>query len=256
MVELKTPGEIDVMREAGRLVAQVLRACTAHATVGTSLHQLDEIAAAMLSDAGARSSFQGYLPPFAPTPYPAVICASVNDVVVHGIPNGYRLRDGDVLTLDFGAAIDGYHGDAAVSIVVGKARRQADLALVERTQEALDKAIAVAQPDNRLGDIAHVIGQLGRTSGYGIPVGFGGHGVGRRMHEDPFVPNVGRPGHGWRLQPGLVIAIEPMFIAGGRDDCTTDADGWALRASKKRRSAHAEHTIAITEDGPLVLTAL
>jgi methionyl aminopeptidase len=255
MVELKTPGELDVMREAGRLVAQVLRACSEQARIGTSLHELDEIAATMLSEAGARSSFQGYLPAFAPTPYPAVICASVNDVVVHGIPSGYRLRDGDVLTIDFGAAVDGFHGDAAVTVIVGTPRK-GDAELVRRTHEALDRAIAVARPDNRLGDIAYTIERIGRAAGYGIPDGFGGHGVGRRMHEEPFVPNVGRPGRGWRLQPGMVIAIEPMFMSGGRDDCTTDTDGWTLRATKKRRSAHAEHTIAITEDGPVILTAV
>jgi methionyl aminopeptidase len=255
MVELKTADELAVMREAGRVVATALAACRDKAAVGVSLLELDSIAADVLSSMGATSSFQHYHPHFAPTPFPAVICASVNDVIVHGIPSAYRLRDGDLVSIDFGACVDGFHGDAAVSFVVGAASTD-DLALIATTQEALDAGIAAARPGGRLGDVSHAVGVIGRGAGYGIPEGFGGHGVGRRMHEEPSVPNEGRAGRGLPLRPGLVIAIEPMFMAGGQDPFTTDDDGWALRTADGSRAAHIEHTVAVTDDGPLVLTAL
>lgn len=253
MVELKTESELAVMREAGRVVATALAACRAQATVGVSLLELDAVAADVLSTFGAKSSFQHYHPHFAPTPFPAVICASVNDVIVHGIPSDYRLRDGDLVSIDFGANMDGFHGDAAVSFVVGNAK-SADLALISATQQALDAGIAAARPGGRLGDISHAVGVIGRAAGYGIPDGFGGHGVGRRMHEDPSVPNEGRAGRGLPLRPGLVVAIEPMFMAGGQDSFTTDEDGWALRTADGSRAAHIEHTVAVTEEGPRILT--
>lgn len=255
MVELKTDAELAVMREAGRVVARALAAMHEEAAVGVSLRDLDEVAAGVLADAGAKSSFQHYHPHFAPTPFPAVICASVNDVIVHGIPSDYRLRDGDLVSLDFGACLDGFHGDAATSFVVGPAR-PADLALIADTRAALDAGIAAAVVGARLGDVGHAIGRIGRGAGYGIPQTFGGHGVGREMHEDPSVPNEGRPGRGLPLRPGLAIALEPMFIAGGRDRFVTDPDGWALRTTDGSRAAHIEHTIAVTEAGPVVLTAL
>jgi methionyl aminopeptidase len=255
MVELKTAAELAVMREAGRVVATALAACRSAAAVGVSLLELDEVAADVLSSHGAKSSFQHYQPHFAPSPFPAVICASVNDVIVHGIPTGYRLRDGDLVSIDFGACVDGFHGDAAVSFVVGTGSA-ADLALIATTQEALDAGIAAARPGGRMGDISHAVGRIGRAAGYGIMEGFGGHGVGRSMHEDPPVPNEGRVGRGLPLRPGLVIAIEPMFTAGGRDPFVTDDDGWSLRTVDGSRAAHIEHTVAVTEDGPLVLTAL
>ena len=255
MVELKTDAELAVMREAGRVVAQALAAVRVEAAVGVSLWELDEVAAGVLAAAGAKSSFQHYHPHFAPTPFPAVICASVNDVIVHGIPSDYRLRDGDLVSIDFGACVDGFHGDAAVSFPVGTPR-PADLTLIAETQAALDAGIAAAVVGARLGDVGHAIGRIGRSAGYGIPADFGGHGVGRAMHEDPSVPNEGRPGRGLPLRPGLVIALEPMFMAGGRDRYVTDPDGWALRTPDGSRAAHIEHTIAVTEAGPVVLTAL
>jgi methionyl aminopeptidase len=255
MVELKTAPELEVMRQAGRVVATALAACRDEAAAGTSLLELDDVAASVLSAFGAMSSFQHYHPRFAPTPFPAVICASVNDVIVHGIPSDYRLRDGDLVSIDFGACVDGFHGDAAVSFVVGTAD-PADLSLIATAQEALDAGIAAARPGGRLGDISHAVGTIGRAAGYGIPEGFGGHGVGRKMHEDPSVPNEGRAGRGLPLRPGLVLAIEPMFLAGGNDKFTTDDDGWALRTADHTRAAHVEHTVAITNDGPVILTAL
>lgn len=255
MVELKTNSELAVMREAGRVVAQGLAAVREQAAVGVSLRELDEVAADVLVTAGAKSPFQHYHPHFAPVPFPAVICLSVNDAVVHGIPNDYRLRDGDLLSADFGAGVDGFYGDAAVSFIVGTARPE-DVTLIERTEAALAAGIAATRVGNRLGDISHAIGVVGREAGYGILEGYGGHGIGRSMHEAPSVPNEGRRGRGMPLRAGLAIAIEPMFTAGGRDPFITDADGWTLRTVDGSRAAHAEHSIAVTPEGPVVLTAL
>ncbi|MEQ7128892.1 type I methionyl aminopeptidase [Actinopolymorpha sp. B11F2] len=255
VVEIKTATEIATMREAGRVVARALAACREAAQVGTSLLELDEVARTVLEEAGARSSFLNYRPRFAPTPFPGVICASVNDVVVHGIPDNYRLRDGDLLSVDFGAELDGFHGDAAISLAVGTGT-PADETLIATAQEALAAGIAAALPGNRLGDIGHAIGTIGRRAGYGMPRDFGGHGIGRRMHEDPSVPNDGKPGRGFRLNPGLVLALEPMFMAGGQDEYRIGPDGWALSTIDGSQAAHVEHSVAITEDGPLVLTEL
>jgi methionyl aminopeptidase len=254
MVELKTDQELAVMREAGRIVATTLAAVREHAKPDVSLRELDDVAASVISDAGAKPSFLNYHPHFAPTPYPGVICTSVNDVIVHGIPNGYRLRDGDLLSVDCGAYLDGFHGDSAISLSVGSTN-EADELLMRRTREALDAGIAAAVVGGRLGDVSHAVGTVGRRAGYGIPADFGGHGVGRKMHEPPSVPNEGRPGRGIPLRHGLVIAIEPMFLAGGKDRYVTDDDGWSLKTADGSRAAHAEHTIAITESGPIILTA-
>jgi methionyl aminopeptidase len=253
MVELKSAAEIAKMREAGRVVATALRACKDAAAVGVSLRELDEVAVRVLKDAGATSSFLNYHPRWAPTPFPGVICASVNDVVVHGIPGDYRLRDGDLLGIDFGAELGGFHGDAAISFVVGTAA-PADLELIAKAEEALAAGIARAKPGGRLGDISYAIGTIGRGAGYGLPAGFGGHGIGRAMHEEPSVPNEGRSGRGYKLRPGLVIAIEPMFMAGGRDDFRMAQDGWSMVTGDGSRAAHVEHTVAITKDGPQILT--
>jgi methionyl aminopeptidase len=253
MVEIKTDAALEAMREAGRVVAHALTAARAAAAVGTRLRELDEAARAVLSEAGARSPFLGYRPSFAPTPFPAVICASVNDAVVHGIPDDYRLRDGDLVSIDCGAELGGWTGDAAISFPVGTPR-PADLALIAATQQALDAGIAAATTANRIGDISHAISTAARSAGCGMPTDFGGHGIGRRMHEDPHVPNHGRPGRGFPLRHGLVLAIEPMLMAGGRDEYRTAPDGWTLRTIDGSRAAHIEHTVAITDDGPQVLT--
>ncbi|MCX5193528.1 type I methionyl aminopeptidase [Streptomyces sp. NBC_00249] len=255
MVKLKTDEAIDEMRAAGRVVAHALAAVREHARVGVSLRDMDGVARAVLREAGAGSPFLGYRPQFAPVPFPAVVCVSVNDAIVHGIPDDYRLRDGDLVSVDCGAKLAGWVGDAAVSFTVGRAR-PADLRLIETAEAALAAGIAAAVPGNRIGDIAHAIGTVCRTAGYGIPDGFGGHGVGRSMHEDPGVPNEGPPGRGMKLRPGMVLAIEPMLIAGGTDDYTCDPDGWTLRTVDGSRAAHAEHTVAITAEGPRILTAL
>ncbi|MFF2544609.1 type I methionyl aminopeptidase [Kitasatospora sp. NPDC058063] len=253
MVELKSDAGLAAMREAGRVVAQALAAVREQATAGVSLLELDEVARGVLKAAGAASPFLGYRPSFAPVPFPAVICASVNDAVVHGIPNGYRLRDGDLVSIDCGALLDGWAGDSAISFTVGTARPE-DTALIETTRRALEAGIAAAVVGNRTGDIAHAIGTVARAGRYGLLDGYGGHGIGRRMHEDPHVANEGSPGRGYPLRPGLVLAIEPMLLAGGRDDHRTDPDGWTLRTVDGSRAAHVEHTVAITEDGPRILT--
>ena len=255
MVELKTDKELAVMREAGRVTAQGLAAARDLAAVGVSLRELDEAAAEAIRSAGAKPSFQHYHPHFAPTPFPAVICASVNDTLVHGIPDGYRLRDGDLLSIDCGAVLDGFHGDSAISLIVGEPNPE-DVRLIERAEAALRAGIAAAVVGNRIGDIASAVGTIGREYGYGIPTDFGGHGVGRQLHEDPSVLNYGRPGRGMPLKPGLVLAIEPMFMAGGVDRYRTAADGWALCTTDGSQAAHVEHTIAVTTDGPVILTAL
>ncbi|WP_405900755.1 type I methionyl aminopeptidase [Streptomyces sp. NBC_00727] len=255
MVQLKTDTSIEAMRAAGRVVAQILTAAREAAAVGVSLRELDEVARGVLREAGAGSPFLNYRPHFAPVPFPAVICASVNDAIVHGIPTDYRLRDGDLVSIDAGAKLDGWAGDSAVSFIVGRAR-PADTRLVDTAYKALEAGIAAATVGNRIGDIAHAIGTVCRAAGYGIPEGFGGHGVGREMHEDPGVPNEGRPGRGMPLRHGMVLAIEPMLIGGGVDTYRADRDGWTLRTTDGSRAAHAEHTVAITDDGPRILTAL
>ncbi|MEV5239154.1 type I methionyl aminopeptidase [Streptomyces cinnamoneus] len=253
MVEIKTDEALKAMREAGRVVAHALAAVQEAAAVGVSLQELDGVARDVLAGAGATSPFLGYRPSFAPVLFPAVICASVNDAVVHGIPDGYRLRDGDLVSIDCGAVLDGWAGDAAVSFTVGTPD-PADLALIETTRQALDAGIAAAVVGNRVGDISHAIGGVARAARRGLPADLGGHGIGRRMHEDPHVPNTGRPRRGFRLQHGLVLAIEPMLMAGGRDDYRVDPDGWTLRTVDGSRAAHVEHTVAVTEDGPRILT--
>jgi methionyl aminopeptidase len=254
MVELKTPKELAAMREAGRVTATALIAVREQAKAGVSLRELDQVAADVLREAGARSSFLHYHPRFAPTPYPAVLCTSVNDAIVHAIPGDYRLRDGDVLSADFAAELGGFHGDSAFTMAIGEVTAE-DRQLIEHTRAALEAGIAAAVPDGHLSDISHAVGVIGREYGYGIPVDFGGHGIGRHMHEDPSVANEGRPGRGLRLRPGLTLAIEPMFMAGGHNEYRTAPDGWGLHTVDGGNAAHFEHTIAITEDGPVVLTA-
>jgi len=254
VIELRTPGEIEAMRAAGAVVAAILSSVRVAAAVGERLSDLDGVARDVLASAGASSPFLGYQPSFATAPFPAVICASVNDAVLHGIPDHYRLADGDLLSIDCGAVLDGWAADAAISFTVG-AERAADAHLVKAAGSALAAGVAAAQVGGRIGDISAAIGRIGRAAGCGINTDFGGHGVGRTMHESPSVPNEGRAGHGLPLRPGLVIAIEPWFMAGGHDDYRIDADGWTLRSADGSRGAHVEHTVAVTEAGPQLLTA-
>lgn len=255
MIELKSAADIVRMREAGRVVARALAAVRQAAAPGVTLAELDEVADAVVRDAGATPAFRGYHPHFAPSPFPGTICSSVNDVIVHGIPDDTPLAAGDLLSIDCGAHLDGFTGDAAFSMIVGgdEQGRAEDLRLIETTRAALAAGIEAAQPGNRIGDIAAAIGELSRGAGYGMPEGWGGHGIGRAMHEDPSVPNEGRAGRGQVLKPGLCICIEPMLHIGG-DDHVIDDDGWSIRTADGTRAAHEEHAIAITADGPEILT--
>jgi methionyl aminopeptidase len=253
MVVLKSDTEIALMREAGRVVAGILAATAEAAQPGVRLVDLDEMAADMMAKHDATPSFLGYHPSWAPVPYPGVLCLSVNDAIVHGIPDRRVLRDGDLLSIDCGVSVDGYHGDAAITIGIGDLDADGRR-LIETTVAALDAGIATLRPGARLGDVAHAIESVARAGGYGLPAGLGGHGIGTAMHEDPHVPNTGRPGRGLRLRAGLVLAIEPMLTEGGRDRGRTLPDGWTVATTDGRRAAHAEHTIAITADGPVVLT--
>ena len=254
MVEIKTPGEIEAIRAAGQVVAQMLAAVRGRAVPGARLAELDETARAVLAQAGATSPFLGYQPAFAPVPFPAVICASVNDAALHGIPGRYRLARGDLISVDAGATLNGWAADAAITFTVGRGRA-ADERLIATTAAALRAGITAAVPGGRTGDISAAIGAAGRAAGYGIPSDFGGHGVGRAVHEDPHVPNQGPAGRGHRLVPGVVIAIEPWFLAGGSDSYRIDRDGWTIRSTDGSRAAHIEHTIAITANGPRILTS-
>ncbi len=254
VVEIKTPGQVDAIRAAGRVVAGVLAVARERAVPGVRLAELDAAAREVLAAAGATSPFLHYKPKFAPVPYPAVICTSVNDAALHGIPDGYRLAPGDLLSVDAGATLDGWVADAAVSFTVGPPH-DGDARLIAVTQEALRAGIAAAVPGGRIGDISAAVGAVGRAGGYGISTDLGGHGVGRSMHEDPHIPNRGKAGRGMRLVPGLVIAIEPWFMAGGSDQIFLDDDGWTIRTADGSRAAHAEHTVAVTRDGPVILTA-
>ncbi len=253
MIELYTPTEVDQMRPAGAFVASVLTALREAADVGVNLLELDALAEEMVRERGAESCYVDYHPSFGAMPFGKVLCTSVNDAVLHGLPHDYRLQDGDLLSVDFAASVDGWVADSALSLAVGTPRPE-DLALIATTERALAAAIEVATTGNRLGDISHAIGTTARDAGLTVNLQFGGHGVGRTMHGDPHVSNDGRPGRGLPLKPGLVIAIEPWFMH-GTDQIWTDPDGWTLRSADGSRGAHSEHTIAITEDGPLVLTA-
>ncbi|WP_336631279.1 MULTISPECIES: type I methionyl aminopeptidase [unclassified Microbacterium] len=252
MIELRTPAEIEAMRPAGRFVAEVLATLRDDTTVGTNLLSIDRRAHEMIRAAGAESCYIDYHPSFGASPFGKVICTSVNDAVLHGLPHDYTLRDGDLVSLDFAVSVDGWVADSAVSFVVGSPRDE-DLALIDTTERALHAAIGAAVAGGRIGDISHAISQVARADGYSINTDFGGHGVGRTMHGDPHVPNDGKPARGYPLRPGLVLALEPWFLQ-TTDELVTDADGWTLRSADGSRGAHAEHTVAITADGPLILT--
>jgi methionyl aminopeptidase len=253
VIELFNTTEIEKLRVAGRFVASVLTRLRAEADVGVNLLELDALAAELIAERGAVSCYVDYHPSFGAMPFGKVLCTSVNDAVLHGLPHDYRLRDGDLLSLDFAASVDGWVADSAISLVVGTPREE-DLALIATTRRALAAGIDAARVGNRLGDISHAIGTVAHDAGLTVNLQFGGHGVGRTMHGDPHVSNNGRPGRGLALRTGLVIAIEPWFMH-GTDQIVTDPDGWTLRSADGSRGAHSEHTIAITEDGPLVLTA-
>ncbi|WP_121251232.1 type I methionyl aminopeptidase [Nocardioides ferulae] len=253
MIELRTPAQIEEMKPAGRFVSEVITALAEAADVGVNLLDLDALAHRMIKERGAESCYIDYHPSFGASPFGKVLCTSVNDAVLHGLPRDYVLADGDLLSVDFAASVDGWVADSAYSLVVGTPRPE-DLRLIEVTERALAAGIDAARAGNRIGDISHAIASVARAEGLRINTQFGGHGVGRTMHGDPHIPNDGRPGRGYKLQPGLVIAIEPWFLH-TTDEIFTDADGWTLRSMDGSRGAHMEHTVAITDGDPFVLTA-
>jgi methionyl aminopeptidase len=253
VIELRTLTEIDEMRPAGRFVASVLTAVRDATTVGSNLLELDALAHQMIRDAGATSCYIDYHPSFGGSPFGKVLCTSINDAVLHGLPHDYTVADGDIVSIDFAANVDGWVCDSAISFIVGTPDPE-DERIIRATEEALTAGIAVATAGNTIGDISAAIGDVAESYGYGVNLDFGGHGVGREMHGDPHVPNDGRAGRGYKLREGLVIAIEPWFMR-TTDEIFTDPDGWTLRSVDGSRGAHSEHTIAITADGPVVLTA-
>jgi methionyl aminopeptidase len=252
-IELKTVEELGLMRAAGLVVARALAAMSDAVAPGVTTKELDELARDVLRQAGATSSFLGY--DIGNGPYPGVICASVNDRVVHGIPSEEeKLADGDLISIDFGAIVDGWHGDAAVTVAVGDVDEDVR-ALSEACRESLWAGIAAVRSGARLSDISHAVETSVRASGtYGIVAGYGGHGIGSRMHMAPHILNYGRPGKGPRLTPGMALAIEPMLTLGSR--ATQElSDGWTVSTVDGSVAAHWEHTVAIFDDGPWVLTA-
>ena len=253
MIELRTPAELDQMRAAGEFVASVLEATKSASAVGVNLLELDALAHDMIRARGAESCYIDYHPSFGGSPFGKVICTSVNDAALHGLPHDYALKDGDVLSLDFAASVDGWVSDSAITIIVGTPRDE-DARLIEVTKRALDAGIAAAVVGNRMGDVSAAIGEVAHAARLKVNLDFGGHSVGREMHGDLHVPNDGRPKRGFPLQPGLVFAIEPWFMLGTKR-IYTDDDGWTLRSDDGSRAAHFEHTVAVTEDGPLVLSA-
>jgi methionyl aminopeptidase len=252
-IHLKTQKEIDLMRHAGRIVGQTLKLLAEHVKPGVTTAELDEMAYTFIKGQGAIPTFKGYAPFRTVMPFPGSICASVNEEIVHGIPSNRVLKEGDIISLDCGAIYRGYHGDSAVTVPVGKVSPEVER-LLETGRESLAAGIAQARPGNRLGDISHAVEQrIGKGGKYGIVREYGGHGIGRSLWEEPSVPNFGPAGKGILLEPGMVIAIEPM-VNMGVDDTRTLGDGWTVITADHKPSVHFEHTVAVTPNGPEILT--
>jgi methionyl aminopeptidase len=253
MIEILSPTEIGRAKEAGALVANILHTLKGRATVGTNLLEIDQWAKSMILEAGAVSCYVDYAPSFGRGPFGHYICTGVNDAVLHGLPTDYKLADGDLLTLDLAVLKDGIAADSAISFIVGETKPVESVAMIEATERALRAGIAAARPGARIGDLAYAIGSVLSEAGYPVNTEFGGHGIGSTMHQEPHVPNMGRPGRGYKLRPGLLLALEPWVMA-DTAQLVTDADGWTLRSATGCRTAHSEHTIAITNDGAEILT--
>ena len=253
MIEILSSAELARARDSGALVADILQSLKSRATVGTNLLDLDRWTKAMIDGAGAQSCYVDYEPSFGRGPFGHYICTSVNDAVLHGLPHDRTLAEGDLLTLDLAVSKAGVAADSAISFVVGDSAPAESVALIETTQRALAAGIAAARPGARIGDLSHAIGTVLSAAGYPINTQFGGHGIGSTMHQDPHISNTGRPGRGYELRPGLLLALEPWVMA-DTDELVTDDDGWTLRSATGCRTAHSEHTIAITEDGAEILT--
>lgn len=248
MIRLRTRAEIEKIRRAGRIVAEVLRDLRKMVVPGITTRELDRYAEAKIKSKGALPTFKGY------RGFPASICTSINEEIVHGIPSDRKLREGDIIGIDCGATVEGYVGDAAMTVIVGDAPEEIKR-LVAAAEEALYRAIERAHVGNRLHDISYAVQEYAESLGYGVVRDYCGHGVGTRMHEDPQVPNYGKPGTGPKLRPGLVLAIEPMLNL-GTYQVEVAGDGWTVLTADRQPSAHFEHTIAVTENGPVILTTL
>ena len=246
MIKIKTPTEIDKMREANRMVARVLETIAGETAPGVTTTALDEKAEAMCREFGVKPAFKGY------GGFPYALCCSVNEQVVHGFPNGTPLNEGDILSVDFGVIYDGFYGDAALTVPVGPVSDEATR-LMEATKASLLAGIDKMRPGNRLGDVSHAVQKVAEAAGFSVVRQFVGHGIGRALHEEPQLPNYGAPGRGLELKAGMVIAIEPMVNAGGFEVRVLD-DGWTAVTVDGRLSAHFEHTVAITNNGPLILS--
>jgi len=253
MIELKGPAEIDKMAVTGAFVAETLTTLSEQAQPGVNLMDLEHHCRDLVATRGAVSCYWDYAPEFGNGPFRNVICLSVNDSVLHGLPFDHTLAAGDVLSLDFAVSIDGWVADSALTVVVGDNPDPADVELIESTRRALDAGIAAAVVGGRLGDISAAIENVARETGKQVNADFGGHGLGRTMHEDPHVANVGRAGSGLRLRAGMTLALEPWWSR-GTAKLVMDPDGWTLRSADGTMTAHSEHTIAITDDGPRILT--
>lgn len=253
MIPRHSRSTLEQMRPAGAFVARVLSELQGLAQPGVSLLELDARAHQMIRESGATSCYIDYHPSFGGSPFGKVLCTSVNDAALHGLPYDYTLQDGDLLSLDFAVSMNGWVADSALSLLVGNNANPLDVALIDTCEKALAAGISKAVPGAHLGDISAAIGAVSKAAGFSVNTDFGGHGVGRTMHEDPSIPNDGKPGSGPKLKAGMVFAIEPWLMH-TTADIYTDADGWTLRSSDGSRSAHVEHTVAVTDDGPLILT--
>ena len=253
MIEILDAAQLAQAEVTGRLVGDILHTLKDRCTVGTNLLDVDRWAEQLITAAGADSCYVDYAPSFGKGPFGHYICTSVNDAVLHGLPHDRELADGDLLSLDLAVSLGGVAADAAISFVVGETRPAQSVAMIEATQRALAAGIAAAGPGAHVGDISHAIHEVLTAAGYPVNTQFGGHGIGSTMHQDPHVANAGRPGRGYRLRPGLLLALEPWVMA-DTAELVTDPDGWTLRSATGCRTAHTEHTIAITDDGARVLT--
>jgi methionyl aminopeptidase len=255
MIQIKTDAEVALMREAGLVVGRTLAALQAAAAPGVTTQDLDDLAESTIRAAGAIPSFKGYQPHPSIPPFPASICASVNDEVVHGVPGPRALRDGDIISIDCGAILEGWHGDAAVTIPIGQVTEEAR-ELLRVTEESMWRGFAAARIGGRLSDISHAVESYARSQGdYGIVEEYGGHGIGTEMHQEPHLLNYGRAGRGPKLVKGLALAVEPMLTSGSRFTHELD-DGWTVATVDGGLAAHFEHTFVLTDRGPWVLTAL
>ncbi|RZT19936.1 methionine aminopeptidase type I [Kribbella sp. VKM Ac-2569] len=253
MIEILDPRQLAQAKESGALVGGILQTLKSRTSVGTNLLDINQWTKGLIAEAGGQSCYVDYEASFGRGPFGHYICTAVNDAVLHGKPSDYQLADGDLLTLDLAVSLGGIAADAAISFIVGESKAPEDVAMISTTERALAEGIAAAVPGARIGDISRAIGTVLGAAGYPINTEFGGHGIGSTMHQDPHVSNTGRPGRGYKLRPGLLLALEP-WVMQDTAELVTDDDGWTLRSITGCRTAHTEHTIAITDNGPEILT--